>query len=197
MFLVIGSRGTVFTSVADLLKGMQRDKNNSAMMVRETDFRLVSTEEKNASGINATVMGTYKLYSSPREQLLHASTQLITICFTLAEDGWKAHHIHVCNKRSDPVSDEVFPLAISQETYQYVREILRTGSKRGLLPSLVMLDGNESARYLNPDDILYIEAEGKRCAVHCLEEFSPSARLSAKWKNSSPDRFCASTAATW
>lgn len=165
----IVDNGKVFHD-RDALQTVLKDRgSHPAMLVRETDFHLMSAMEGNRPGLNAVVSGSYKLYSSPREKILYSATRLLTVCFTLTDDGWKAFHIHSSRKASEQVDEEVFPLKTSRETYEYVREILRTGSKAGILPSRVLLEGNTETRYTDPDQILYVEAEGKHSVVHCLD----------------------------
>lgn len=173
----VSDQGTTIQGVEQLREIMRKRTDMPAMMVRETDFRLVSAPEEAHEGSNAVVTGSYKLYSSPREQLLYAATQFVTMCFTLTDKGWRAFHMHTSIKPSDSVQEEIFPIKASRETYEYVREILRTGSKAGILPSRIMLENNESSRYVNPDDILFVEAEGKRSIVHCLHTTFPVSSL--------------------
>ena len=173
----VSDQGTTIQGVEQLREIMRKRTDMPAMMVRETDFRLVSAPEEAHEGSNTVVTGSYKLYSSPREQLLYAATQFVTMCFTLTDKGWRAFHMHTSIKPSDSVQEEIFPIKASRETYEYVREILRTGSKAGILPSRIMLENNESSRYVNPDDILFVEAEGKRSIVHCLHTTFPVSSL--------------------
>lgn len=176
--LFVAETGTILSSRDEVKDALETRGSLPAMMVRETDFRLMSPRDGD-DATSAVVVGSYKLYSSPREQLLFASSQVITVCFRLTEAGWKAFHVHVTKKRSEEIDQEVFPVQASRETYEYVREILRTGARTGLLPSRIMLESADGSRYVNPDDILYIEAEGKRSIVHCLEaQFAVSALIS-------------------
>ena len=125
----IAETGAIFFSPAELRAAVEAKTNSPAMMVRETDFHLMGSEIGTSAIKGAVVVGSYKLYSSPREQMLFASSQVITVCFRRIETEWKAFHIHVSNKHSEPVSEEVFPVKTSRETYEYVREILRTGTR--------------------------------------------------------------------
>lgn len=181
--------GRIISSLDELKTALAAKSNSPAMMVRETDFHLISPCEDVNPAKNAVVMGSYKLYSSPREQMLFAASHAITVCFRFDDAEWKAYHIHVTSKRSDPVGEEIFPIQASRETYEYVREILRTGTRTGILPSRIMLESTENSHYVNPDDILYIEAEGKRSIVHCLESCFPITSLISEVSKQMPGTF--------
>lgn len=175
--LIISSTGVVLEGLEGLATAIKDHRKIPSMMVRETDFRLVSSPENRKSGVNAVIAGTYKLYSSPREQMLFSSTEHVTVCFTLTEEGWRICHMHTSTKPSETVTTDIFPIATSRETYDYVREILRTGARAGILPSRVMLENPDSSHYINPDSILYVEAEGKRSIIHCTNTEFPVASL--------------------
>lgn len=185
----ITEAGTTCSSREEIRKALSKRKASPSMMVRETDFQLAQHVNADTIGTNATVIGSYRLYTSPRERSLYASTQLMTACFTLTEHGWKAFHIHTSNKISEAVDESVFPVAISQETYDYVREILRTGAKAGILPSRIFLESNDGSRYLSPDQILYVEAEGKHSIVHCTDTSFPANALISDVESQVPGVF--------
>lgn len=177
--LFINEVGTLFSSKEELRRTLERRAASHSMLVRETDFKLAHEVEADRVGVTATVIGSYRLYTSPRDRSLHASMQLISACFVLTDQGWKAFHIHTSNKQSETVDESVFPLAISRETYDYVREILRTGVKAGILPSRLHLENNEGSRLLGPEQIMYVEAKGKHSIVHCVgSSFSANSLIS-------------------
>lgn len=173
----ISSQGAMLRGVDALQSIIKAHRKAPAMMIRETDFHLVSAPEQDCLGAMAIVSGAYKIYTSPREQLLYASTQLVTACYRLTERGWRIFHMHTSDRHSEPVSNDLFPIEISRETYDYVREILRTGSRAGILPSRVMLDGTDTSHYVSPDNILFVEAEGKRSVIHCIDGDFPVSSL--------------------
>lgn len=174
---IIADSGALVEGTEGLLCLVKAYEQMPSMMVRETDFHLTGPIPEERAGAVATVTGAYKLYTSPREQLLYACTRVATACCRLTERGWRIFHLHISNKQSDTVPSEMFPIETSRETYSYVREILRAGGKAGILPSRVMLDGTETSHYISPDNILYVEAEGKRSMVHCVDGTFPVTSL--------------------
>lgn len=71
------------------------------------------------------------------------------------------------------MDDGLFPIETSRATYDYVRRILRTARKTGLLPSRIVMKDGIQLHYLDPHEILYVEALGKRCVVHQLDGTLP------------------------
>lgn len=70
----------------------------------------------------------------------------------------------------------VFPFAVNRETYDYVRRILHTGRRSRILPSRIVIDDGKR-HYLDPQEILYVQAKGKVCTVHFLNGELPLNRL--------------------
>lgn len=168
--MFIGADSLVLSSAAELCTAVA-EANSPAILLRNASFQLAGNADSTAT--TATVVETYQIYTAPRETMLYAAKQRATACFALDENGqWKAYHIHLSNEWSDPVDSDASPVKVSTETYEYVRTILRTGRKAGLLPSRIKLECGGSQRYANPDDILYIKADGEHCLVHCTDEMS-------------------------
>ncbi len=59
-----------------------------------------------------------------------------------------------------------------------------------------MKDGTQ-LHYLDPHEILYVEALGKRCVVHQLDGTLPLNTLLSEAESQLPARSCARIAATW
>lgn len=163
----IGAGNMTFFSGDELRTALPED-DSPAMILRNSHFQLVGDRDPGAT--RAVVMGTYHVYTGPRETSIIAAKQRVTVCCVLEDGRWKAYHIHTSNEWNELVDDEVFPVKTSTETYRYVRSILRTGRKAGLLPSRIELESSGSQRYVDPDDVLYVEADGKHCIIHCAKE---------------------------
>ena len=58
------------------------------------------------------------------------------------------------------MDDGLFPIETSRALYDYVRRILRTARKTGLLPSRIVMKDGTQLHYLDPHEILYVEALG-------------------------------------
>lgn len=48
------------------------------------------------------------------------------------------------------MDDDLFPIETSRATYDYVRRILRTARKTGLLPSRIVMKDGTQLHYLDP-----------------------------------------------
>ncbi len=81
------------------------------------------------------------------------------------DGGWFIYHLHFSNIDTQLVNGDVFPIETSRETYDYVRRILHAGRRSGMLPSRVVVKEGMLLHYLDPNDILFIEAQGKHCLV--------------------------------
>ena len=163
----IGAGNDIFANKEQIERALSTPDESPLLLMRNAQFRLVGSPDPNAR--EAVVFGTYHLYTAPNESSLFATRQRITVCFRRSDEGWLAYHIHASNEWSEPVGDDMFPLAVSQETYQYVRNILRTGRKAGLLPTRITLENGGATQYLEPDWIVCIQASGKRSIVHTAE----------------------------
>ena len=127
----IGACREVFHG-ADELRAALPESEAPVMFLRDAVFEIASPGCE--SRTDAVVVGTYQVYTGPRETMLCSVKQRATVCCTLSADGWKAYHIHTSNEWNEVVGDEVFPVKTSRETYEYVRAILRTERRAGMLP---------------------------------------------------------------
>lgn len=84
--------------------------------------------------------------------------------------GWCIYHLHFSNVDTQLVNGDLFPIETSRETYDYVRRILHAGRRSGMLPSRVVIKEGMQLHYLDPNDILCIEAQGKHCLVVQVEK---------------------------
>ena len=163
----IGACREVFHG-ADELRAALPESEAPVMFLRDAAFEIASPEDESRAG--AVVMGTHQVYTGPRETMLCSVKQRTTVCCALSPEGWKAYHIHTSNEWNELVGDEVFPVKTGRETYEYVRAILRTGRRAGMLPSRIEIATATAQRYVDPDDVVYVEASGKHCLIHCVGE---------------------------
>lgn len=163
----IGAGNDIFANKEQIERALSTPDESPLLLMRNAQFRLVGSPDSNAR--EAVALGTYHLYTAPNESSLFAARQRITVCFRRSDECWLAYHIHASNEWSEPVGDDMFPFAVSQETYHYVRNILRTGRKAGLLPTRITLENGGTTQYLEPDRIICIQASGKRSIVRTAE----------------------------
>ena len=160
----------------DIERCIAQDMENPLMLVRNCEFTVAGNPPHDAT--EAVVIGTYSTYTAPNEPQIHASNARLTACLRLESGRWLAYHVHVSNVWSELTGDDRFPFSVSKATYDYVKEILRTGNKTGLLPSRITLEFGRNRRLVDPNEIMYVKAHGKRCVIHCMgDEFSVPALL--------------------
>ena len=160
----VGAGNMVFNGRADMLSKLPDVETAPFIFMRNARFGLIGSPAADAT--DAIVYGTYRCYTGPREQVLHAAKQRITVCCRLVNGIWKAYHVHSSNEWNELVGEDVFPLQISMETYRYVRGILQAGQRSGALPTRVAIGTGKAVHYIDPVRVLYIEADGKRSLIH-------------------------------
>lgn len=163
----IGAGSDLFSTKADMMRALATPEDAPLLLMRNADFRLANQVDQDQR--EAIVLGTYHLYTAPNEPLLFAARQRISV-FCRLEDGiWKTYHVHSSNEWSEPVDEEAFPYQVSKDTYEYVRSILRTGRKAGLLPTRIALEGGARTTYIDPVHVACFQADGKRSIAHTTD----------------------------
>ncbi|MBM6905794.1 LytTR family transcriptional regulator [Collinsella tanakaei] len=165
--IFIGAGNMVFNGRDDMLRQLPEVETAPSIFLRNARFGFVGRPSADAT--DATVYGTYRLFTGAREPVLLAAKQRITVCCSLIDGIWKAYHVHSSNEWNELVGEDVFPLQISMETYAYVRGILQAGQRAGNLPTRVALGTSKATRYVDPTQVLYIEADGKRSTLHLAD----------------------------
>ena len=172
----IVASGEMFCGRQELQEALPRLLADPPMRLEEADFRLTDVADDDA-GI-AVVVGSYRLFTAIDTPLIFSTARQATACFRRREDGgWSAHHLHFSNAGDRQVEKSRFPIETSRETYDYVRRILGAARKNGILPSRIVIRDNTQRYYLDPDDILYIEAQGKRCMARGTKWDLPFGKL--------------------
>ena len=78
-------------------------------------------------------------------------------------------YVHPSNEWSELVDDEVFPVQISSQTYQYVRRIIEQsecGLASGLRPGPVVIESKGTVQTVDPGELIYVRATAKTCEAH-------------------------------
>lgn len=146
------------------------------MRLEEQSFTTTGIQEQGNDTVTV-VAGSYRLYTVANEQVIFAAMRHVTACFQQDQNNvWKIFHLHISNANEHQIDDEVFPFAVNRETYDYVRRILHTGRRTGILPSRIAIEDGK-LHYLDPDDILYVKAQGKYCTVQCTQSVLQLNRL--------------------
>lgn len=119
-----------------------------------------------ASG-HITVCGNYLIYAADSQsEMMFADQQRLTFCYRRQGETWQLYHMHVSNLWKPLEEEEVFPVKISRQTYDYVRRMLEEKGKKPR--KRLMLKTGGGACFIDPDRVLYAEAMGKKSIVHMV-----------------------------
>lgn len=76
--------------------------------------------------------------------------------------------MHVSNEYNELVDDEIFPVQVSRQTYLYVQNLLR---ERGRYNHYrLTVKDNGAITYVDTDRIQYVQALGRECILHLVNE---------------------------
>lgn len=114
------------------------------------------------------VLGEYTLYPSKQADVICSARQRITACYRKEQEGYRLYHMHVSNEYSELVGDEVFPVQISRQTYQYVKELLKESGKNSNYKITVKEEG--AVCLVDTGMIMYIQALERESILHMLHE---------------------------
>jgi len=120
------SIGNLLVSGAEAIKA--QFKNGFIMPpfeLEEPSFRQIET----GSGGQLMVLGEYTLYASEQAKIICTVKQRGTFCYRQENEGYRLYHMHVSNEYNELVGDEIFPVQVSRQTYQYVQRLLRESGK--------------------------------------------------------------------
>ncbi len=151
--------------------------------LEEPDFRQIET----GNDEQLMVLGEYMLYASENEEIICMGKQRLTFCYRMAEDRYQLYHMHVSNEYSELVGDEVFPVQISRQTYQYVQELLKESGKHSNRKLSVKEHGGLS--FVDTDMIQYIEALERESILHLVNKNRQVQTSIKEMKEELPEHF--------
>ena len=113
----------------------------------------------------AVVVGQFNAVTDEQADGILATHQRITFQYLLTGGEWKILHMHVSNEYSELVGDEVYPIKMSRETYQYMQQLL---AKKFMDSKKLTLKEDAETYFINPDEIICVEAMKNRSIIHCM-----------------------------
>lgn len=113
----------------------------------------------------AVVVGQFNAVTDEQADGILAVHQRITFQYLLTDGEWKILHLHVSNEYSELVGDEVYPIKMSRETYRYLQQLL---AKKFMDSKKLTLEEAAETYFINPDEIVCVEAMKNRSIIHCM-----------------------------
>lgn len=159
------SIGNLLVSGAEAIKA--QFKNGFIMPpfeLEEPSFRQIET----GSGGQLMVLGEYTLYASEQAKIICTVKQRGTFCYRQENEGYRLYHMHVSNEYNELVGDEIFPVQVSRQTYQYVQRLLRESGKSNNRRLAVKENGSVS--FIEMSMIQCIQALERESVLHLVNE---------------------------
>lgn len=157
--------GNLLVSGAEAIKA--QFKNGFVMPpfeLEEPSFRQIET----GSDGQLMVLGEYNLYASERAEIICTVKQRITFCYRQENEVYRLYHMHVSNAYNELVGDEIFPVQISRQTYQYVQHLLRESGKNSA--RLLAVKENGSVSFIDMRTIQFIQALERESILYLVDE---------------------------
>lgn len=112
------------------------------------------------------VLGEYMLYADEASKMICIEKQRATFCYRREGDEFKLYHMHVSNEYNELVGDEIFPVQVTRQTYQYVQSLLKeSGRSKGCK---ISVKENGGLSFVDCEMIEYVEAVERDCILHMV-----------------------------
>lgn len=158
----IGAGNMLYFGRAELVEGLKGELDSPDCTVRNADFRLLETGHDD----EALVLGLYDVYTDTDERVLCAVHQRLSALCRLVDGRWLCYHLHSSNEWNELGENELFPVETGKQTYLYVQRIIKTAEDNGMAKRRVELRFAGRTHFVDPDDILYVEAASKESVLH-------------------------------
>ena len=115
------------------------------------------------------VIARYYAHTNEEVECIAAAMQRATFYYRMNKGRLELAHMHVSNEWQELIEDEVFPVHISTQTYQYMQKLLAERLKTGPEKKLCLKGGGTNF-YIDASMVLYIETVGAKSILHFLDK---------------------------
>lgn len=179
VLLIGAAKGQHLTGSEDVTKMIRRSNLMKCYMF---DKEFKGLLQRDDMGI---VAGTFCVRTVVESGEIVQARQRVTFVWKMQDGEWKILHMHISNPIEVKREAEELPYRSDMETYQYIQDIMKTkmGNK------ISFRDVQQKEHYMREDNVLYVEADGANCIVHCMdEEVVVKSRIS-DWEKKLSGRF--------
>lgn len=169
-FLSVLSKDCVWLSIGNLLafgaEAVKAQFKDGFIMppfeLEEPNFYKIETGSED----QLMVLGEYMLYADESSEMICIEKQRATFCYRKEGDEYKVYHMHVSNEYNELVGDEIFPVQVTRQTYQYVQNLLKeSGKSKGYK---ISVKENSGISFVDCEMIEYVEAVERECVLHMV-----------------------------
>ena len=183
--LFIGAGVNTFRGREDLEKRIGKEPIIPRYTVRDERFELIPTDSES----DVVVAGSYAIFSDGNTKAISSEIQRVTMNLRWDGDRWRAYLVHVSNRWAPLGEDQNFPIRVSEQTYRYVQAILRASKQLSGSQGRIAIASGPSTIYVNPEDLLYAEANGKESILHLTNGTTTVRQLLGSIEESLPREF--------
>lgn len=183
---LISACGPLFSGLADMRANLGKNPDLPDFLIRDASFRIASVTAPD----NVMVVGSFAIYSDFSTTEAVAAEHL-NASFGLRRDGdaWRFYLVHFSKDDVQPDGSYNFPFEVSKQTYQYVRAIIKAGTGKRAAGERIEIPSGSSTVYLDPQQLIYAEADGKAAKLHLVEETVEVRQLLAALEKLLPPTF--------
>lgn len=181
----IGAASDVFYCKTDIANSDHHGDGIPTFTMELADFRLIETGTPD----QALIMGEYGLHGNFDMPMISAVKQRITISCRFQDGAWQAYCIQASNEWNEVEEEETFPLHVSKATFEYVQNILQHSASALADRRRLCLNAGSTTTLIDPDALLYAQADGKRSILHMTDRTLSVNMLLGELENALPKNF--------
>ena len=184
--VLISACGPMFNGLEDMRAHMGRRVKLPRFIVRDAHFRVTHAE----TPAEVTVVGSFAIYSDfTTDRTIIAQRMQASMGMHWNGEDWRIHTVHFSFDGKNINGEYSFPVEVGEETYRYVLDILRASRYREAREERLIISQGSTETFVDPQLILYVEAQGKASVLHLATGRTEVRKLLAELQDMLPRQF--------
>lgn len=184
---LISACGPIFTGLKDMRENLGKHVKLPEFIIRDARFRIA--HEQN-DGSQITVVGSFSAFSDfTTSQTIVAHRMHVSMSMQWNGSEWRIFMMHFSMDGEQKDGKYDFPVKEGEQTYRYVRAILKAGKLMGNRDERVIISSGGTGVFVNPQALMYAEAQGKSTLLHLVEKVAEVRQLLQTIEGLLPSQF--------